>query len=206
MGSCASLAVVLLPVFLACPGGPWGASRTPSISSFSLLLVSSLLPPLPPPHSSSEACCQQPAPAAASRHEPAWEGVKAAPQEPLPAAGPLKSGDSCGMGEVGAELSANQGGRSEAGILLSAPAPGGALSFRRRPFLCMPPGQRSHPREACARGQRGEGTFRPVGRAVGRECALLSLGVFAILGSTARGGEARSIPWTPYSTEFSPQH
>lgn len=62
VGSCASLAVVLLPeLFLACPGWAMGGEQDPlHLSSFS---SSSCLPipppPSSPPHSSSEACCQQ---------------------------------------------------------------------------------------------------------------------------------------------------
>lgn len=94
-GSCASLAVVLLPeLFLACPGGPWGVSRTPSVSPPSppprVFLYHLPPPPLhtPPQRpavSSFQLRCRL---APFSRHEPAWEGVKPAPQEPLPAAGP----------------------------------------------------------------------------------------------------------------------
>lgn len=112
---------------------------------------------------------------------PPWEGVKAAPQEPLPPAGPrpLQSGDSWGMGVVGAELSENQGGRSEVGSSVRSSPWERSLSGDVHLSLHPAPGQRSHPERSPVLEASGGGcsglSERP-----GRERVFLSLGVFAI--------------------------
>ena len=88
------------------------------------------------------------------------------------------------MGEVGAELSANQGGRSEAASSVRSSPWEHSLS--RAVHLSPHPPQRSHPERSPVLEASGGGcsglSERP-----GREHVLLSLGVFAITGRPARG-------------------
>lgn len=92
------------------------------------------------------------------------------------------------MGEVGAELSAKPGVAEARRDPLSAPAPGSTLFQETSISLCMPSG-----REKPSSGEKPQfggqaGSRSGPSEGPGRERALLSLGVLAILGRPARGG------------------